>query len=175
MAKDEMAPMFDWALYGMVVRKRRTELGYKKAEHFSASIWRRTRVPISRDSMYKIEQGKQTPTGMQMLAINLSLYGQPFPEELFDICSSRAWKSIARIVRETAEGDCLEYDSIDAAEFIPDQWKHENFSMGLLEGGYEELNENASEEEPPTIKVEPTPTIKEMAHRLDDDPMLFLD
>ena len=175
MAKDETAPMFDWGLYGMVVRKRRIELGYKKAEYFAASIWRRTRFDISRDSLYKIEQGKQVPTGTQVLAINMALYGHPFPDELFDICATRAWKGIARNVRAFVEEADADYESVDVAEFLPETWKRQNFGSGLTEGGYEERLDDNPDGSSCYVQLEPIPTVDEMACRLNNNPSLFLD
>ncbi|MEG1827730.1 MAG: hypothetical protein RRZ85_06235 [Gordonibacter sp.] len=175
MTKDEAAPMFDWALYGMVVRKRRIELGYKKAEHFAASMWRRVRFAISRDSLYKIEQGKQVPTGTQVLAINMALYGQPFPAELFDICAMPAWKSMARNARAAIDESGADYDGCDIPEFVPELWRRQNFGNGLFEGGYEERLEDNPDGSPNYEKIEPTPTVREMAYRLNENPFLFLD
>lgn len=98
---------FDWALYGMLLRKKRLDLGFRKAEEFAASIWRRTRVRISRDTLYKIEQGKQIPDAEQFMAINLALSQVLFDTQTADLCLSPEWRGIV--------GSC-----------IPETWKEEN-------------------------------------------------
>lgn len=175
MAEKDAVAMFDWGLYGAVVRKRRIELGYKKAEHFAESVWRRVRFEISRDSLYKIEQGKQIPTGMQTLAINMALFGSPFPDELFEICASRGWKKIARNVHAANAENDGDYESVDMTLFVPDQWKRENFNHGLLEGGYVELVEDDNPDGPFPVDLAPTPSTREMAYELNDARSLFLD
>lgn len=110
MADREPAVMFDWSLYGMLVRKHRAEKGYKKAEAFSETIWRRTRVDISRDTLYKIEQGRQVPNAEQFMAINMALFGAPINDDLLHLCMSAEWRSISN----------------EEADPIPHEWKLEN-------------------------------------------------
>ena len=108
----EQYETFNWPLYGMLIRARRIQLGYRKAEHFADSIYRRTRYAISRDSLYKIEQGRQVPDSMQFLAINLALYGELLPEELTRLCTGRNWADIA----------AHEYP------YVPYEWAAENWA-----------------------------------------------
>jgi len=98
---------FDWALYGMLVRRKRLDLGFRKAEEFAASIWRRTRVHISRDTLYKIEQGNQIPDAEQFMAINLALGRVLFDAPTADLCLSPEWREIV-------------------GSSIPDAWKEDN-------------------------------------------------
>lgn len=110
MTNFESWEMFDWSLYGMLVRKYRADLGYKRAEEFSDTIWRRTRVRISRDAVYRIEQGKQTPSADQFMAINLALFGSPFGGDAIRLCMAKEWKQIM-------DGE---------VDVIPFAWKVEN-------------------------------------------------
>lgn len=119
MVKSETSGMFDWSLYGLLVRKFRTDMGYKKAEDFAATIWRRTRVEVSRDSLYKIEQGRQVPSAEQFMAINIALGRAIDFTEITDICKSKEWKEII-------EG---RHDP------IPITWKIENDMRALQEYG----------------------------------------
>lgn len=121
MTEDESVSMFDWGLYGMLVRKKRIDLGYKKAEEFAASIWRRTRIHVSRDSLYKIEQGRQIPDGNQFMGINMALCGNPFYPEITGMCMSNEWKKIAPVAEGHGELS------------IPDKWKTENIQAILDE------------------------------------------
>lgn len=114
---DKAASNFDWALYGLLIRKARTDMGYRKAEHFAASIWRRTRIEVSRDTLYKIEQGKQAPTAEQFMALNMILFSSPFPENIFGLCSSNEWKTIRT----------------GCTDDIPNDWKCVNHIEALRE------------------------------------------
>lgn len=112
--------VFDWKLYGSLVRRVRMNLGYKKAEDFAASIWRRTRVKISRDTLYKIEQGRQVPDAAQFMAINLALSGTKFYPWITDLCTSPEWRGI-----EEASGDgTKEVESVVLD--LPPLWKGDN-------------------------------------------------
>ena len=86
--------LFDWALYGMLCRKRRNDLGYKTAEAFAKSVWRRTRLQLTRDILYKIEQGRQTPDAMQFMALNISLWGQIMPYDVIQMCASKEFGQV---------------------------------------------------------------------------------
>ncbi|WP_080797902.1 hypothetical protein [Arabiibacter massiliensis] len=108
MVKKLDTALFDWELYGLLVRKARIDMGYKKAEDFAESVWRRTRVRMSRDILYKIEQGRQIPDASQFMALNLAVSDSLFYPDVTDMCTSRSWKQIA------------------GGDGIPDEWKKEN-------------------------------------------------
>lgn len=86
-----------WAsvVYGSLVKDARRKAGYVKAEDFGRAVWRRTRVYLSRDVMYKIEQGRQDPTVVQFMAINLTLFGAPVPSRVTMPCICPEWIEIA--------------------------------------------------------------------------------
>ena len=131
MADREPAAMFDWSLYGMLVRKHRAKKGYKKAEAFSETIWRRTRVDVSRDTLYKIEQGRQVPSAEQFMAINMALFGAPFNDDLLHLCMSAEWRSIFN-------------EEVDP---IPHEWKLENTEIlyeNLEDGALMEIEVQSS-------------------------------
>lgn len=119
--------LFDWGTYGALVRKCRTDLGYKKAEDFARSIWRRTRVEVSRDTLYKIEQGRQVPDANQFMAINMALSGTRFFTWLTDLCTSMEWSDI--------EGQSLGGESNVTPDelHLPHEWKVENFDKAIEE------------------------------------------
>ena len=100
-----------WAnqLYGAMIKNARKRAGYSTAQAFSDTIYRRTRVYISRDVLYKIEQGRQKPDIEQFMAINLSLYHAPLPSKVTMPCICPEWISIA-----SNEGE------------IPLSWRKEN-------------------------------------------------
>lgn len=106
----EAFKVIDWSLYSVLVRNDRRAMGFKKAEEFSATIWRRARVKVTQETLYKIEQARQIPDTKQFMAINIALYGSPLPQRVVDTCLSREWRQIAE-----AGGD------------IPERWKIENF------------------------------------------------
>lgn len=108
-------PLFDYALYGLLVRKGRIDMGFKKAEDFSEAVWRRTRVRITKDMLYKIEQGRQVPDTTQFMALNLVLSGTPFNEQLSSMCFS------------------VECRHIIESRSIPDEWRVENTQRAWAE------------------------------------------
>ncbi len=99
--------LYDWELYGLLLRKRRIDMGFKKAEDFASTIWRRTRVKLTRDMLYKFEQGRQVPDGTQFMALNLVVSGNLFAPDISNLCS-------------TLETQALSEDR------IPQEWKTEN-------------------------------------------------
>ena len=117
--------LFDWVLYGTLIRYRRTKLGYKKAELFSQTLWRRTRVYLSRDMLYKIEQGRQIPNALQFMALNLALYGLMFPEDVLQQCMSPEFRTLATAYKETATPENpwvpIKWARQNVLEAIPDQ------------------------------------------------------
>lgn len=139
--------MFDTELYGLLIRKKRIDSGYRRAEDFAKSVYRRTRVRITRDMLYKIEQGRQTPDCVQFMAINLALTGKLFPNELIRLCTSREWSVIDEAGNPTS---------------IPFRWKLENAQQVRQE------NENVL---PPDITVH----CKEFDECSKDYPILFAD
>ena len=88
--------LFDWQLFGAMVRNMRRKRGWAKAEHFSIAIHNRTRLHISADTLYKIESGRQVPSSMQLFAMMLAL-GLKAPEVmdvLMRTCSCEEWKEL---------------------------------------------------------------------------------
>lgn len=90
----ERNEIFDWSLYGAMVRHERTKRGYKNTEALSDTVFRRTRIRISKDVLYRIEQNRQEPTAMQFLAINLALFNEIWPRYRADMsaCLSDEWR-----------------------------------------------------------------------------------
>ena len=135
-------PMIDWGLYGMMVRRERTRAGFKRAADFCHSVQRRTRVFISRDVLYKIEQGRQEPSGTQLAALNLSLFGEAFPSWLMPRLASNEWIEIEQAYRE-GNGDPIN------RPYVPEEWARENRAAVELfvrefltpEHGYEQPGE----------------------------------
>ena len=127
MTKEEQNSLFDWSLYGALVKNARRKMGYKTAEAFSATIWRRTRYHISKDTLYKIEQGKQMPDAAQFMAISLVLEKSFYPASIGGICASIEWQGIAN------------------GEGIPSVWKRENLAEACNEEDEEfKLTEHAA-------------------------------
>ena len=80
--------LFDWELYGVLVRLGRVKLGYRKADSFSKHIHARTGYDITHWSLYKIEQGSRIPGAEQFLAINMSIWGEMLPDEVVRKCGT---------------------------------------------------------------------------------------
>lgn len=99
--------LFDWTVFGALIRNKRKKKGYKTAEEFSRTIYNRTRFTISAETLYKIEGGKQVPNAMQLMAICMSVSWSPQIGNLFAVCASNEWNEVA-------------------AGALPDSWKREN-------------------------------------------------
>ena len=110
--------LFDWAVFGALVRQHRKRMGYKTAEAFSESIYNRTRFSISAETLYKIEGGKQMPNGMQLLSLLIALGLEPF-------------KSPAGRILTAASGK--EWESVGTWNEVPEKWRRENSCHYALE------------------------------------------
>lgn len=122
---------FDWTFYGVLVRKSRMDMGYRKAGDFASTLYRRTRVSMSRDVLYKIEQGRQVPKAEEFMALNIALWGSPCPDAIFGVCASKEWRDIKDAYGNWASGQSFpfSYDAEDSpanAPQLPDAWKKEN-------------------------------------------------
>lgn len=86
--------LFDWSLYGALIKHKRIQRGIKNVPAFSDFIRFCTRESISRDALYRIEQGRQTPSAEQFIAINLALFGAQWPssDASFLGCFSEGWR-----------------------------------------------------------------------------------
>lgn len=118
--KSDKRAFFDFEKYGSLIRRKRLSMGYQTGKDFSRGIYLRTRFHISDQSLYKIEQGKQEPTLVQFLAINLALFQSPFPGET---------------TYQGSISPCLlgGWEYIEKNEEISDEWKRENFAYALVE------------------------------------------
>lgn len=106
--------VFDWATWAAIVRNLRKKQGYSAAEDFARRVWLETRVKLTRETIYKIEGGKQQPTVEQFWAINLMLFGTLMPDEkILALCLSGEWSALA---------DCVGRGEHE----IPDAWRREN-------------------------------------------------
>lgn len=61
--------IIDTGLLGYQIREARTKAGYATAEDFAAAITEATGVPVSKQTLYNIESGKQEPRLTLYLAI----------------------------------------------------------------------------------------------------------
>lgn len=87
--------LFDWQLYGALIRLERTKQGMYKAALLSDAIYSRTGFRVSKYVLYRIEQNRQEPTAMQFVSINMTLWQTPYPDSNLFQCLSDAWKHIA--------------------------------------------------------------------------------
>ena len=78
--------MIDLGLYGCLIRAERVNRGISTANGFSEFIKEKTGYYISRDILYKIEQGKQEPKAIQFMAISLALFGTLIPDGILKLC-----------------------------------------------------------------------------------------
>ncbi|MEA5020769.1 MAG: hypothetical protein VB027_10425 [Gordonibacter sp.] len=115
----ESNELFDWSLYGALIRHGRVKAGCRNTGEFSELIERRTRFRISKDVLYRIEQNRQEPTAMQFVSINLALFFEVWPDFHGSIapCLSKEWAEINseyRMPKSWLEEDfkkyCDDYD-----------------------------------------------------------------
>lgn len=67
--------LFDTALFGLLIRRERMNQGFGSLDAFSDEIERVTGMEIPRDTLTRIEGGKQEAKMTQYIAIMLTLYG----------------------------------------------------------------------------------------------------
>lgn len=115
-----MHQLFDWNLYGTLVRRERLNRGMKTPSELSREIQRCTRQQISKDVLYRIEQNRQDPTAQQFLAINLTLFGKLFPEQRADISACL----------------CAEWRFYQNEEQPPLHWRIENINAAYEQCGF---------------------------------------
>lgn len=117
---------FDFGLYGMLIRKMRTDLGYRKADDFVRTLYLRTRLTMSRETLYKIEQGKQAPNAAQFLALNIALTGEPMPGKVAALCMSKEWAQIVGAFESSARMQPGADVCSPSAPWVPGAWADEN-------------------------------------------------
>lgn len=117
--KQTLKGLIDWSLYGALLRHQRTSvIGFRKAEEFTDALWRRTRVFISRDVLYKIERGDRAPDTVEFMALNKAVYGSFFPEAIIKQCMCEEWKALS--------------DDYDPKEpCITEKWALENIDQAI--------------------------------------------
>lgn len=119
---------FDWTLYGAKCRKKRLDMGYQTAEAFVSSIFTRTRGLITAPILYKIEIGKQEPKAMTFVCLNLSLWGEPFPRDVINECSSPEFREVLEAYRPhyDPEAGYVHVVTTEENPWIPGKWAREN-------------------------------------------------
>lgn len=112
--------LYDWDLFGALMKLERKKLFITSTAELSEEIYLNTRKRISKDTLYRIEQGKQVPNAEQFMAINLTLFGSLIPGEFSNMhtCLSEEW-------RECAGGGT-----------IPEQWRKENILEAYRKSGF---------------------------------------
>ena len=121
--KQTLKGLIDWSLYGALLRHQRTSvIGFRKAEEFTDALWRRTRVFISRDVLYKIERGDRAPDTIEFMALNKAVYGSFFPEAIIKQCMCEEWKALSddQAIQDfdlSSDADC--FVCADATKDVP--------------------------------------------------------
>ena len=92
--------------------------GYKNMDDFARGLWLRARIKIGKETLYKIEQGKQPPSVETFFGINLVLFGEFLPEKLFCFSVCDEWKAIDKYTAD--------YFFLDCEPFVPYKWAEEN-------------------------------------------------
>lgn len=123
--------LFNWTVYLALVKERRLQLGYRDAKAFARTIYLRTRVSIPGETYYKIERGKQPLKAMQFMALNIALWGKPWPEKVMNTCMGESWKLITGD-EETRNGDWIAENAAMAG--LPMFTSTEAFDAAFSEG-----------------------------------------
>lgn len=109
------ANAIDPGLFGALLRHERQEQGYSTAEEFAAAITEMTGYGVSKETIYKIESGKQEPKLSLFMAIKFLLFPNEKPSlgDPFDVSLPSYWRHPI----EDDYHECAEYDS-DGSVFI---------------------------------------------------------
>ena len=104
-----MADCFDNELFGLLLRRARRDAGFASVEDFLEAVEFETGFVISKDTAYKIENGKAKLSIDAAAAINITLYGRANAPQFwtnFNIASSQEWKDIeaAALADDIARG-----------------------------------------------------------------------
>lgn len=141
---------FDYGIWGAIVRKRRKEMNYN-AEQFTEFLELSTRIKIHPQTYYKIEQGNQTPSHAQYMAINLAVFDdvEP-PQEVKQMCLSKEWKHIINILKDIPSDD--DKWAFCEEDIVPYEWACVNFMYAsqklneeLSQGVYGDMHTNVTD------------------------------
>lgn len=98
-AIDNPTGSFDEALFGMLLRKLRTDNGYKTAEDLSKALASVTGVSITPQTIYRIEKGTRSLTYPEFLAYSLLFFEEFDSDEMRRyraLCVPKFWEAIDR-------------------------------------------------------------------------------
>lgn len=90
MAESDNRTTFDCRMYGALLRHKRMEVGYRKADDFVADL-KEIGYFISRAALYRVERGEQEPPIGFIAASNLVLFGSIRSVELIEPCVPQGW------------------------------------------------------------------------------------
>ena len=88
--KENTTNVFDGRMYGALLRHKRMEVGYRKAEQFISDL-EEVGYKISKAALYRIERGEQEPPLGFLLAANIVLYGNAKSFDLINPCVPQEW------------------------------------------------------------------------------------
>lgn len=89
--EEELEPSIDLFLYGALIKKKRLDLGYRKAEDFVDAMKIKTGYEVSKDILYRMEAGKREPTINFLIAFNM-MCGKPLLDSsILEMCLPREW------------------------------------------------------------------------------------
>ncbi|TNU89038.1 helix-turn-helix transcriptional regulator [Eggerthella lenta] len=92
---ESFEPTIDLSLYGALLKRARLNLGYRRAEDFVAAMKCVTGYDVSKDIVYRMENGKKEPTINFMIAMNLML-GLPATDfSMAEMCIPKEWNDLS--------------------------------------------------------------------------------
>lgn len=90
----EFEPTIDLFLYGALVKRARLNLGYRRGEDFVNAMKRVTGYEMSKDVLYRIENGKREPEVNFMIALNLMMGKIATDTEFIRMCIPQEWQEL---------------------------------------------------------------------------------
>ncbi len=92
--QDDFAPTIDLELFGMLARRARLNLGYRRAEDFVQAMKDVTGFDISKASLYRIESGKMEPSINFLIALNIMRGNLLTDTDLVKMCIPKEWNDL---------------------------------------------------------------------------------
>lgn len=85
---------------GMFFLQLRKQFGYRNTEEFAAALAEKAGYNVSKDTVYRIESGRQEASVSYMCAVGMATFGTAFPYSFRDVLLASAcdkWQATMRV------------------------------------------------------------------------------
>lgn len=85
---------------GMFFGQLRKQFGYKNTEEFASALAEKAGYHVSKDTVYRVESGRQEASVSYMCAVGMATFGSAFPYSFRDVLLSSAcdsWQATMRV------------------------------------------------------------------------------